>query len=264
MKVAKDWNVGVKAPKIESQVIYKLSEVRKLDDGTFEGPFIRNVPATDRIQQGGEYKDIAAISKIGKGGEVQQFTDILFLKTSGWELVLDPKSIVENEIIQYLELCNYNATNPNRDPQAESIFYRLDPVKEAKDNLSKEKLYNDAVHRAFNMDVDALKQFVASRGQSDTQDVAIMQELAVAAAKADPAAFLSLDVNQEVYAATITRAKEKGLIKFDDAAKAWKWVDTNEVIRKIPKTSDAIQGFASYLKTEEGNAVFQHLQEKTK
>jgi hypothetical protein len=264
MKVAKDWNVGVKPSKIEGQAIYKLSAVRKLEDGTWEGPYSHNVPATDRIQQGGEYKDIAAISKIGKGGEVQQFTEIHFLKTNGWELVLDPKSIVENEIIQYLELCNYNVSNPNRDPQAEAIFYRLDPVKEAKDNLSKDKLYNDAVHRAFNMDVDALKQFVASRGQSDTQDVSIMQELAVAAAKADPAAFLALDVNQEVYAATITRAKEKGLIKFDDAAKAWKWVDTNEVIRKIPKTSDAIGGFASYLKTDEGNAVFQHLQEKVK
>ena len=264
MKVAKDWNMGVKAPKIEGQVIYKLAEVRKLEDGTFEGPFIRNVPATDRIQQGGEYKDIAAISKIGKGGEVQQFTDILFLKTNGWELVLDPKSIVENEIIQYLELCNYNVSNPNRDPQAEAIFYRLDPVKDASENLSKDKLLNDAIYRAFNMDVDALKQYIASRGQSDTQDVAIMRQLAVAAAKADPEAFLSLDVNQEVYAATITRAKDKGIIKFDDSAKAWKWVDTNEVIRKIPKTSEAIQGFASYLKTEEGKAVFQSLQESVK
>lgn len=262
MKVAKDWNLGIKVPKIEGQVIYKLAAVRKLEDGTWEGPYSHNVPATDRIQQGGDYKDIAAISKIGKGGEVQQFTDILFLKTNGWEIVLNPSSIVENEIIQYLELCNYNASNPNRDPQAEAIFYRLDPVKNASENLSKDKLLNDATNRAFNMDVEALKQYVASRGQSDTQDVAIMRQLAVAAAKADPEAFLSLDVNQEVYAATITRAKEKGIIKFD--AGAWKWVDTNEVIRKIPRTSEAIQGFASYLKTEEGKAVFQSLQESTK
>lgn len=262
MKVAKDWNVGVKPPKIEGQVIYKLAEVRKDENGDWQGPFSRNVPATDRILQGNDYKDIAAISKIGKGGEVQQFTEIHFLKTQGWELVLNPSSIVENEIIQYLELCNYNVSNPNRDPQAEAIFYRLDPVKEASQNLSKDKELNDAIYRAFNMDEDALKQFVASRGQSDTQDVSIMRQLAVAAAKADPAAFLSLDINQEVYAATITRAKEKNLIKFD--AGAWKWVDTNEVIRKIPKTSDAITGFASYLKTEEGKALFQSLQESVK
>jgi hypothetical protein len=91
-----------------------------------------------------------------------------------------------------------------------------------------------------------------------------MRQLAVTHAKSDPAAFLNLDVNQEVYAATITRAKEKGIIKFDESAKAWKWVDTNEVIRKIPKTSDAITGFASYLKTEEGKTVFQSLQESVK
>lgn len=262
MKSTKDLNAGVKPAKVTGTVIYKLLNLTKGLDGTLEGPFMKLVPSKDRVQIDGEYKDIAAIQAIKPSGDVE-FVDIWFQKTDGWQFILNPEILENRELIEYLELCNFNQSNPNRDPGAEAIFYRADPAKEAKEKVDAERDLTRAKARVFDFTDAELKQYAAARGMTGDQDLNVLRQMALDAAIADPKGFLAINLNKEAYQAVIENAKSQGIIKFDEPTKSWQWNDTNADIYKVTKPSKAAQEFAEWLKGEEGKPVFEHIKEKT-
>ena len=87
---------------------------------------MKNVPPKDRIVDPitNDFVDIASIKTIGVGGKLS-FYDIVFERDFNGILILDGSKISDHEMYEYLELTNYNASNPNRSEDVIPIFERL-------------------------------------------------------------------------------------------------------------------------------------------
>ena len=261
MKVHKNLNEGVTPPKVEGIRVYKMLGLTKNSDGSFSGPFMNLVQSTDRIFIDGQYKDIAAIKSIDAEGSVI-LADIWFQRDDGWEIRLDPKKIEQREIIEYMELCNYNESNPNRDQGVTPIFYLYDQVKEAKEKVDKDRLLTKAKMKAYEWSDAELKTFALSRGMNGDQDPEILRDIAASVAEADPAGFLGISIESEDTKAIVEQARTAGIVKFDEGTKDWCWNDTGASIFKITGQSRwAVKNFADWLDGE-GAAVLVTIKSK--
>ncbi len=254
----KVYNVGVSTPKLEGVYIYKMHGITKDKDGNLEGPMMRNVPYQDQIIQEGKVINIASILSIDAEGNTE-FDPMFFSRAEAWQIALDSSVVANRARIEYLELCNYNTSNPNRDSKAEAIFYRVDLKKEAEQAMNTKRTKHEAMSRAFALTGPELLEFATIRGLKTT-DADTLSQLAVEAAESDSVAFMSLPFNQDSFGPLIKQAQSKGLIKFDGTV--WVWADTKEEIVKSTSAKKSVEDLTAHLKSEEGKATLQHLKEK--
>lgn len=261
MKIYNDYNKDVTPPKVEGIKVYKLLGLTQNPDGSVSGPYRHIIQSTDRVLVNGQIRDIAAI----QGFDAQRnpiLFDIWFERDNGWELRYDPKNIAQREIIEFLELCNANASNPNRDETVNPIFHLYDQAKESKEKVDKDRLLTKAKMKAYDWSESELKTFALARGINADQDVEILREIAASVAEADPAAFLGVQVEAEGTKALIEQAKVAGIVNFDEATKDWRWNDTGAAIYKITGQSRfAAKNFADWLDGE-GAAVLVNIKSK--
>lgn len=231
----------VRKLKPNERATYRLLNVRNDPDnpGRILVPSAQTVRPTDEIRdlETGEFIKIAAIDRANSEGEAE-FTSIVFSAQNLGYLFLNGNNPVHQRIYQFIELCNENQSNPNRDPEREAIFYRVDAVKEAKTERNLRKLIVKAVNLALDLDDKKAREVALALGIDAETDDELRNELEDYAGDY-PEEFLEVVERASLANETALKdAVKKNIIKNDVNASCFKWVETGKVIFTYTKGKD--------------------------
>jgi DNA-dependent RNA polymerase auxiliary subunit epsilon len=227
--------------KPNERATYRVLNVRPDPDnyGRFLMPAALQIPSTDIIYDKGkeDFIPIAAIERTDLDGN-PVFVNIVFTASNAGYLFLNGNNAVHQKIYQYIEICNYNESNPDRNQEYETFFYRVDAVKEAKTERNLRKLIVKAVNLALDLDDKKAREVAMALGvEGET-----LEELRNALedyAGDYPEEFL--DVVDRASLANETALKDavkNNIIKNDVNASCFKWVETGKVIFTYVKGKD--------------------------
>lgn len=252
------------------KVVYRILNIEKnpMDPSRWALPSIVSVPPTDQIYDKAkeEYVDIAAVKSVDTKGK-HKFHEIYFHGSLGCTMVLHGGRAADQELHSYLSLCNYNASNPNRDTAKEPIFELVDENARSEKERKNRNLKREALNAAYDLSTDEVKNYIAALGQDDTQPVEVLRNQLETMADNDPASFLELINNKQAsMKAVINRALSKGVILFDHESSRYTW-PTGEAILTVARSTagDAADELVSFcVSSAKGEKVFQTIQSKSK
>lgn len=250
------------------KVVYKLHNIAPapMDPSRLAIPAYRNVPPIDQIydKESESYIDIAAVKSVDAEGH-HTFHDIYFTAQQAGHMILFGGRAVDQEIHSYLSLCNYNASNADRDTNKEIIFELVDEEAKANEESSKRNMKRDALNIAADLSNDDVKNYTAALGKADDRPIKVLRNELEALADRDPKEFLELINNkQAIIKATINRAISKGVVLFIEEQSMYKWAN-GEAILTVARGTEAIDEFVSFcVSSVKGEKVYQTLQTKSK
>jgi hypothetical protein len=240
------------------------------------------LPVTDTIIEDGITKQIRYVSsqhsiyvedqlknglpadygKSSTGNARKSKADIIQLVKGQIEVQPNKKNLIE-----YLNKCNYNGSNPNRNPESTILFYFDDRDVKAKKQFDKTKLIDKArgmiielegnytklqdVAKVLRLDTGMSEEglLLALRKQAETTPELIINTLAEEKASVD---------------LIVHKALEYGIIEFDASGTKYKYVGVEEGTikgfqgRKSPDV--AFKLLVKYLGSEEGNSDLRNIQ----
>lgn len=252
------------------KVVYRITNIQRnpMDPTKWAIPSVRNVPPVDQIydEKKGEFVDIAAVKAVNAEGD-HSFHDMYFYGSQGGMLILSGGVAAHQEIHSYLSLCNYNASNPNRDTTKEALFELVDESVRSEKERKNRNLKREALNAAYDLSADEVKNYIAALGQDDTRPMEVMRNELETLADADPKSFLDLVNNKQAsMKAVINRAVSKGVILFDQEASRYTWPN-GEAILTVARTtgSEPVEELISFcVSSAKGEKVFQTIQSKAK
>lgn len=274
MKKHQDWNDISKEsmpPKLKrgEKAVYRILGIKgdPSRPETFKIPSAVNVPGKDRVYDSlkEEYVDIANIKSVGVGGKMKCHS-VWFQKEYNGVLVFDGSRRDDAEIYEYLELCNYNASNRNRSQDVKPIFERVNPTEQAEKKRKTRSTRRQALNVAAEMNAADVRDFAATMGWDDKQDLVVLRDLIEDYADTNPTEFIKKSKNkQNSLSALINRAKKSGVLKFDNRANGWKWADTNEVICNVARGTDKVESLVVHItESSNGSEIIKTLQKALK
>lgn len=238
---------------------YRVLNVRPDPDnyGKFLMPSALLIPSTDNIYDKfkKEFVPIAAIERSDNEGNAV-FLNIVFSASNFGYLFLDGKNATHQKIYQFLELCNFNESNPNRNKEENEdkvSFYRVDSKKEAIQERSMRKLILRAMNIATEMDEKKSKEVAMALGIDAETIEEIRNEVEDYAAE-NPEEFLEVAERATIEMESLLKdAIKKGIILNNLNAQVFEWAETHKEIYKYKKSPNKnyIKELADYL--EENN-----------
>lgn len=251
-------------------VVYRVEGIQPnpFDPNKWAIPAAKNVPPTDQIWDSvkEEYVDIAAVRTVTPDGN-HTFHDLYFFGNLGGHMILVGGRAADQEIHSYLSLCNYNGSNPNRDPSKEIYFELVDESAKSDKERKTRNLKREALNAAADLSAEEVRTYIAALGQDDSGKVEVLRNRLEDMADNDPQLFLDLINNkQAVMKATLNRALNKGIIQFDSEQSKFSWPN-GEVILVVSRTSggDNIEELLGYCTSNaKGEKVYQTIQSKSK
>lgn len=228
--------------KPDERAIYRVINVRPDPDnaGKFLMPSALQIRPVDTVldKETGEFVNIAAIERTDIDGN-PTFINIVFNATNMGYLFLNGNNPVHQKIYQYLELCNYNESNPDRNTSDyEALFYRIDAQKEAKTERNLRKLIVKAVNLALDLDDKKAREVALALGIDAESNDELRNELEDYAGDY-PEEFLEVVERASLANETALKdAVKKNIIKNDVNASCFKWVETGKVIFSYTKGKD--------------------------
>lgn len=252
------------------QAVYRVSGITRnpMDESKWAIPAAKNVPITDQIYDPikEDYVDIAAVRSVAPDG-THTFHEIYFFANQGGYLILLGGRAADQEIHTYLQLCNYNGSNPTRDTSKEIIFEMVDEEAKSDKERRQRNLKREALNAAADLSPEEVRNYIAALGQGDTRKVEVLRNDLETMADNDPKAFLDLINNkQAVMKATLNRALNKGVIKFDSEQSRFTWPN-GEIILTVSRTTggDNVEELVGYCESNpKGEKVYQTIQSKSK
>lgn len=256
--------------KRDEKVVYRVKSIARnpVNPEEILIPSAINVPVMDQIWDDakGEYVDIAAIQRISKDGN-HLYHNIWFYGAQGGYMVLRGNVAAEQEIHSYLALCNFNASNPNRDMSKPEIFELVDESAKSESERKTRNLRREALNAAADLSVDEVRNYIAALGRDDNRKIEILRNELEVMADNEPKEFLDLVSNkQAAMKATINRAIAKNVIRFDPEQSRFTWANGEAILTVARSTgSDAVDELISFcISSAKGEKVFQAVQSKAK
>jgi hypothetical protein len=250
------------------QVVYRLHNIQKstLDPNRLAIPAAMNVPPVDTIwdEKKQEYVSIAAVKSVDAKGE-HTFHDIFFYGSMAGHMILTGGRALDQEIHTYLTLCNFNATNPNRDTTKEAIFEMVDEEAKAEKESRTRNVRREALNAAADMSPEEVKDYSAAMGKDDSKPVSVLRNELEEMADKTPEDFMKLINNkQAMMKAAINRALKKGAIVFNQEQSRFEWPN-QEAILTVARGSDAVDELVSFcVSSAKGEKVYQTISSKAK
>ncbi len=213
--------------KPDERAIYRVNNVRPDPDnpGKFLMPSALQIRATDTIldKGTGEFVNIAAIERTDLDGNAI-FINIIFNASNMGYLFLNGNNPLHQKIYQYVELCNYNESNPDRNANDyEALFARIDAQKEAKTERNLRKLIVKAVNLALDLDDKRAREVALALGIDAESNDELRNELEDYAGDY-PEEFLEVVERASLVNETALKdAVKKNIIKNDVNASCFKW-----------------------------------------
>lgn len=252
------------------QVVYRLHGLQKssLDPNRVAIPAAMNVPPVDIIwdEKKQEYVPIAAVKSVDAKGE-HTFHDIFFYGSMAGHMILTGGRALDQEIHTYLTLCNFNATNPNRDTTKEAIFELVDEEAKAEKESRTRNVRREALNAAADMSPEEVKDYAAALGKDDSKPVSVLRNELEEMADKTPEDFMKLINNkQAAMKAAINRALKKGVVVFNQEQSRFEWPNQEAILTVARSTgSDAVDELVSFcVSSAKGEKVFQTISSKAK
>ncbi len=249
--------------KDESVVLRSLNASSKKNGKTTYNNSVR-IPNVDTVYDPNldDFVQIAAIRSVQNGAP--RFFSIFFEGSRGGNLILSGNSNSDRLVFDFLWNSNFNKNNENRDTAIQPLFEYVDPEKNAAIgyNLFEEKA--KAMQAVILMkDSDAI-DFAISRGQNTDITGMRAKEFLGKLAESDPVGFLQMSRSTDkTIKANISKAVERGIIRFDKRQHQYFWVGTGSPITRIERGVDHIDGMVNFILTKkQGAEVYTEIEEQ--
>lgn len=267
------WNdVKSSIPPFNKTVVYELTGLKKnpmrQDKDVKELPFMSGVPPIDRIVEvvkgkNGEADetrvvDIMFIEKYE--GNKPMPGSIIFYKSRSGALILNPKKANDIKKYEYLERCNYNESNPNRDPNITPIFRRVDKGAERKVQAERRKELRYALDKSANLTAVEIRRLAVALNLTGGDDEEIRMNVE-AFAERDPVKFLTMMENKDIeIMERAESAKKAKIIAVDTQARHIKSASGETLYSWPPeKGADWKEQFVKFVKSEDGLAFYKEM-----
>jgi hypothetical protein len=224
---------------------------------------------SDRIYDKGkgEYVEIGIPETIEKG-EVKRFKKLelkaqanqgIFFVTGG--------RAADQELFEFLEICNSNESNPDRDESVNPWFKRIDLIVEAKEKNKQRTTLEKAIMYKGNMGEAKMREFAAAMGWNELADIEILEDQIGEMVMENPKGFLDFAIDEK-------GLKEKGLIKtaltygiinYDVATHKILWASSNTPIAALERVEgkDKVELFYNWIvENKNGQNIYKSLQTK--
>jgi len=224
--------------KPEESATYRVMNVRQDPDnfGKWLVPAALQIPSTDIIydKKKGEFVNIAAIERQDINGAAE-FANIVFSSVNLGYLFLNGKNPLHQKIYQFIELCNFNESNKDRNTEAEAFFYRVDTKKDAMEERTLRKLIVKAVNTALELDDKRAKEVAMALG-IDADTIEEIRNQLEDFSEQNPEEFMDIVERASLSLETmIKEAIKKGVIKNDVNAQVFTWTETGKELMKYKK-----------------------------
>lgn len=228
----------IKRLKPDEKATYRVLNVRPDPDnyGRFLMPAALQIPSTDIIYDKGkeDFVPIAAIERTDLEGN-PVFINIVFTAANAGYLFLNGSNAVHQKIYQYIEICNFNESNPDRNQEYETFFSRIDAQKEAKVERNIRKLIVKAVNTALDMDDLKVKEVAMALG-IDGETIEEIRNALEDYAGDNPEEFLEVAERASLEVETLIKdAIKKGIINNNLNSQTFEWAETKKEILKYKK-----------------------------
>jgi hypothetical protein len=212
-----------------------------------------HIPATDVIMDPftDQTVNIAMIERILPTGE-PKFVDLWITDATGNVLILNGSNPKHQAIYNFIELCNFNVSNVNRDTSAQPLLEKADDIDMFMRQTQKERARQAAVDVVRSMTNDELIDYWkktidpniansvyrnVAKKEIDTRYLEYMRARTEVMASENPSRFIGTEkskMDDEYISARIKVFKDRGMIKVDMRTGTWKYAD-DEVITKFNK-----------------------------
>jgi hypothetical protein len=265
--MAKKHNVSLAGNRIVKPVVYKL--VFRNNNPATQGrhyPMDMNVPSEDEIYDEDEgmriIKYVAGERTIFEDSfqrENPRLKDIIFING---RLTVNPR---DKMLIEYLDRCNFNRSNPNRIQGSTALFFKEDKVAETNKRLEFEDLQFDALTALNDMSAEDMASYARALGVSIDREFELVKWDMKAKAKADPQAFLDgIDNPRTKIKGIVLDAIEQRIIEVNSREINWINGKDKSLIIPVPVAQDAIEIFIDYAFEKDGEEVFELIKKRLK
>lgn len=260
---------------------YQLVDVYYNKDGKFVGRTV-GIPNRDIVfdQDSGNPVPIGYVQGYSPEG-VPNLGSIWFPVES--ECVVVCLSGVKNaSLYNYLEVSNYNESNPNRDTTTQAIYRRIDSLSNAKQTREQRTERVTALRAVIAMTNDQIKEFIEVNAEvlpvrvvskpNGEYDWETIRDSMERWAEQNPKKFLSMtdtkkSSDDSEIEALIKSSVEDKIIGFDVDTKSWYGANGKPFLKvnsASKRDSAYIYDLVRYLKTPEGLKVYERLKTASK
>jgi len=227
------------------------------------------VPNTDVIMDPdtGESYDIGYVMRAGEGNS-PVLGDIWFSSDSLCILILHGDQVQHRKIYEYLERCNYNVSNPNRDPSSFALIERIDDGSDAEASRKNRKRLYAALDAIENMTDDEISAFNIANGVMTFDSPALNRaELENWVERFGPDRFFKASIAAPASGAVdttlefIKSLQKKERIAFNKTTTKWTTIAGDTVLVLQKGHGDPLHELANYLDTQEGKAGMEILKD---
>jgi len=187
--------------------------------------------------------------------------DIIFVNGA---LIVSPQQV---NLLRYLEMSNYNESNPNKMPGKVAIFYKVDIESDTKDTVEDMEVEADALYMARSMEPQKLVGYARTLGINVDRSMYEIKHDVMSFAKENPSVFLkSIDDPRTERKQVVLDAIDYGILDFGHHANEINWVmgTKRPTIMHTPVGVEKLDYFVEYTFDSEGEDVYKEIQRKMK
>ena len=248
----------------KQKIIYKLASIRKEDTPGNKRkeiiPASENIPAKDVIvDEEGNVFHIGLVTGVDSNGDVK-IGEILMGVFNFGRIIIDPKTKNAKQIAmyQYMEACNYNGSNENRDKSREVRFWRLKPEQAAQSKVAQKTNIIKVSAQVLELTIAQLQGIARILSVKDVEIMGEgqLQEAILSKVEEDPLKVEVIldDINTNVNA-LLKKAKELEIIGHEKNTGTF-FHDGEEVFKYQPGVGvEPYALFAAYLNTENNDLL---------
>ena len=161
---------------------------------------------------------------------------------------------------KYLDMCNANYSNPNRNPGSQAAFKLLDNEEKAKQNIDKMMIELDAVKSALEMPLAKLVGYAKVLGVNVNKSTDEIRYDMKTLAQKDPQGFMhGMNDPKTELKEILLRAVDYKIIYLGQSNVSWIKGDQRPVITHVPLGVKAIDHMAEYCMAGKGESVLEHI-----
>lgn len=169
----------------------------------------------------------------------------------------------ETQLLNFLEVCDWNYSNESRDQRVKAIFYRLDKEDDAREENKYLDISFEAESIARGMSIDEMLDFCRSARIKIDRSIEEIKYDVFHTARSNPDYFLDV-YNDPVMKrlSVIRKAEEEGVLFFDNSKRQVYLVEGSDKssVKVVPLGVDMQKHFSEWTFENEGKEVFSHIE----
>ena len=246
--------------KTGERAVYRVLNIKEDPDnyGKYIIPAAVQIPSTDVIYDNHkeDYITIGCIERVKSDGD-PVLAPIVFTGQNMGYIFLNGNNALHQKMYQFLEICNFNASNPERNQEIDAIFVRIDAKADAKNERNVRRQIIDAVNLALSLDDEKAKEIANALGIEAASIEEIRNKLEDYASD-EPQEFTKVAERASLGTESLLReAVKQGFIRNNINASMFEWAETGKEIFKYKKVANKnyFKELAEYLEASNPNEL---------